>query len=194
KVAAGLGLEAPPAMPRALTKPAKPEVTKSAALSLTALPGELGIRSRKIAILVADGVQSQSVSEIQQALLAAGALPVLIGARLGAVRTADKKPLDVMATFENSPAVLFDAVVLLDGRPAPESLGQLKEFLVNQYRHCKTFLVQGGATSLLEKLGIPLRLADGKADPGIITDSPAKFIAALARHRHPERESDPPIV
>ena len=52
-VADGLGIAVPKAMPKALLKPAVPEVTKSSALSLTALPGDGGIRTRKVAILAA---------------------------------------------------------------------------------------------------------------------------------------------
>jgi catalase len=49
-VAAGLGIHVPPAMPMALAHPAKAEVAKSSALSLMALPGDGGIRSRSVAI------------------------------------------------------------------------------------------------------------------------------------------------
>src|SRR6186713_247278 len=56
KVAMGLGMDPLPApLPRALEKPAKPEVTKSPALSLLARPGDGSLRGRKVAILVAPG-------------------------------------------------------------------------------------------------------------------------------------------
>ncbi|MEO8136970.1 MAG: catalase, partial [Betaproteobacteria bacterium] len=47
-VAQGLGIGVPPPLPKALANPAKPEVTVSPALSLTALPGDGGIRTRKV--------------------------------------------------------------------------------------------------------------------------------------------------
>ena len=72
-VAAGLGIAVPRAMPKVLANPAKPEVTTSAALSLTALPGDGGIRSRSVAILVADGVDGMSIAAAPAALRAAGA-------------------------------------------------------------------------------------------------------------------------
>lgn len=50
-VAKGLGIKVPAAMPRALARPRKPEVSVSSALSLTALPGDGGIRTRRIAML-----------------------------------------------------------------------------------------------------------------------------------------------
>ena len=46
---------------------------------------------------------------------------------------------------------------------------------------------------------ISLVLPDGQADPGIVVDDGSgtatqAFIKALAAHRHPERETDPPVV
>ena len=69
------------------------------------------------------------------------------------------------------------------------------------YSHCKTILVLGGASALMEKAGIPPALPSGKADPGIIVEPAAagdatvtRFTAALAAHRHFMRETDPPRV
>ncbi|HEV7914528.1 MAG TPA: catalase, partial [Albitalea sp.] len=82
-VAEGLGMELPAPLPRALETPPSPEVTQSPALSLMARPGEGGIRTRKIAILVAHGVEGASLGKLVSALVAAGAVPRLVAARLG---------------------------------------------------------------------------------------------------------------
>jgi catalase len=73
------------------------------------------------------------------------------------------------------------------------------EFLRTQYRHCKTILAQAGSSTVLEAAGIPPLLPDGKGDPGVLVvsdqdrDTVAKvFIRAIARHRHFERQIDPP--
>ena len=71
--AAGLGMAVPPAMPRVPAHPAAPEVTTSAALSVTRQSGDGGIRSRRVAILVADGVDGRSIASTQSALRMAGA-------------------------------------------------------------------------------------------------------------------------
>ena len=70
------------------------------------------------------------------------------------------------------------------------------EFLRDQYRHCKTIMLLNEATALLDKAGIP-----SAADPGIVigSDAPfdepiAGFVDALSKHRHYERETDPPTV
>jgi catalase len=78
--------------------------------------------------------------------------------------------------------------------------GRALEFLKDQYRHCKPILALGAGAALLSNAGIPQSLPTGKKDPGLVArsgdlDSTANaFIAALARHRHFERESDPPVV
>ncbi|HEX5755073.1 MAG TPA: catalase [Arenimonas sp.] len=197
-VAAGLGMPVPKAMPKALATPTVPEVTRSAALSLLALPGDGGVRTRRVAVLVADGVNGKSVAVVQAALLAAGATVHLIAPRLGPVKATGGEPIEATGSFENSPPVLFDAVVLPDGASVKD-LGarvEVMDFLSNQYRHGKTFLVVGAAKALLEMAGITATLANGRADPGIVEATAARidraltaFITALGQHRHPEREA-----
>jgi catalase len=201
-VAAGLGMAVPPAMPKVLVTPAPPEVSASAALSLTALPGDGGIRSRRVAILVADGVEGRSIAAAREALLAAGAAVHLIAPRLGPVKPANGGAFDATGTLENSPPVLFDGLVLPDGARGVKALGspvEVMDFIANQYRHGKTILAIGASKALLERAGVAPTLANGKPDPGIVQASAVKadrgvadFIAALGRHRHPEREAGAP--
>jgi len=168
-----------------------------------ARPGDGSIRTRKIAILVAAGVVGSSVTAVHAALLDAGAVPKVIAPRLGRVETADGTELQADGSLENSPPVLFDALVLVDGEDGNERLGQLgqaMEFVVNQYRHCKTILALGASQALLTRAGVQPTLPSGDPDPGVIagTDdvegATARFIEAVGKHRHPSREVDPPLV
>ena len=203
RLAADLGMELPAPLPRALETPATPEVTLSPALSLTARPGEPGIRTRKVAILAAPGVEAGPVQMLQAALLDMGAIGRIVAPRLGAVPTVGGEKLAADATTENSPGFLFDALALPDG-PAAEALlrdGHTLEFIKDQYRHGKTILAFGTSQALLVKADIPLALPDGSADPGLILADASgaeaairDFIVAMGRHRHPERETDPPVV
>jgi len=204
RVAEGLGIDVPEALPRVLAQPATPEVTESAALSLTARPGTGDVRTRKVAILVADGVNGDSVSSIQAALVDAGAVALLVGKRLGRVTTAQGQHLEAMASMENTPSVLFDGLIIPDGAQGIANLqkdGHHAEYVRDQYRHCKTLMAIGDGQTLLDALGIPKALPDGSEDPGLIlaaqgaADQTAQsFISALALHRHPSRDSDPPLV
>ncbi|HYH43542.1 MAG TPA: catalase, partial [Burkholderiales bacterium] len=203
-VADGLGMELPPPLPKALDRAPKPEVQKSPPLSLLARPGEEGIKTRRVAIIVADGVNGKSALDMHEALAAEGAVPRFVGIKLGRVQSAGGDPIDVEITLETGPAVVWDAMIIPDGDAAVDTLaqtGQALEFLKDQYRHCKPILLMGGASRLLDEVGIPKALPSGDADPGLLqfggdaTDSaiPA-FIAALTKHRHFERETDPPAV
>ena len=204
EVADGLGMVLPAALPRALETPNTPEVTVSDALSLTALPGDGGIRTRKVALLAAHGVKGASLLAARAALDAAGAVTVVVAPRLGLVETADGEAVKATASFENSPPVLFDAVVLPDGDVGLKALlrhAQAIDFVAQQYRHGKTLLALGVAKALLDCAGVDALLASGDADPGVLLSEPsagefahAAFIAAIGKHRHPARESDPPQV
>jgi len=200
-VADGLGMDVPAAMPRALENPAAPEVTVSPALSLTARPGDGGIRTRRIAILAADGVLGAAIASVQAALRQAGAVPCVVAPRIGAVRTVDGVALEAEGSLENSAAVLFDALVLPAGEAGVAVLAHhalTLEFISLQYRHGKTILALGSSQLLLDKAGIAATLPAGDDDPGLVRaprrdigSALAAFIAAAGKHRHPQRESQP---
>ena len=205
RVAADLGmLILPDAMPRALESPAVPEVTESPALSLMFRPSQQGIRARKVALLMANGVAGDSLMAVHAALGAAGAVPKLIAPHIGLVKTAEGRSLMAGASLETEPGFLFDALVLPDGQEAVAALARdaiTMEFIRDQYRHCKSILVMGASTALMLKAGVPGALPDGQADPGIVFSSSEKgvsaasaaeaFIQAIGKHRHFERETDP---
>jgi catalase len=203
-LAADLGMAMPAPMPRLLRAPPRPEVTVSPALSLFARPGDGSIRGRRVAILVADGVDGDAAAAAHAALAARGAVPRYVGARLGRVQTESGDTLDVEVTLETTPSVLYDAVVVPGGRAAVVVLGNLghaAELVKDQYRHCKPIVALGAGCDLVENAGVPARLPGGGEDPGLILapDGDAKkalarFIAAMAKHRHHEREMDPPPV
>jgi len=156
RVADGLGIPLPEPMPRA-AEAITPEVTRSPALSLTARPGDGGIRGRKIAVLVAPGTDGRSVGSLVKKLAGAGAVVRLLGARLGAI-AAKGGGLEADATLETMPSVLFDAVVVPDGEEAAATLsglGQALEFLKDQYRHCKPILLLGAGETVAAEAGIP---------------------------------------
>jgi catalase len=203
-LARDLGIELPDPMPRAIKSAPKPEVTASSALSLKALPGDGTVATRKVAILLADGVDSEAINELTDALNSAGVVTRLLASRLGTVRSEEGEPLEIDATLENSPAVLFDAMVLPAGSEAVEALtrdGHTLEFAKDQYRHCKTILALGDSSKILLKAGIPLTLPSGAPDPGLLVEGQGEaevnvqaFIAAMGLHRHVDRDQDPPLV
>lgn len=204
-VAAGLGMMVlPDRLPKLLKRAEQPEVQTSGALSLFARPGQEGIKTRRIALLVADGVDGEAALAIHRTLAEQGAVPRFVGIKLGHVQSASGNQLEIEVSMEAAPSVLWDAMVLLDGEAVVGALsesGHAIEFLKDQYRHCKPILLMGSAKALLDEAGIPAALPSGEADAGLLqyggdeTDAavPA-FIEALVKHRHFERETDPPRV
>ncbi|QRR32645.1 catalase [Hydrogenophaga sp. YM1] len=201
-VADGLGMdELPPPLPRALATPAKPEVRQSPALSLMARPGDGRIAGRRIAVIVAQGVQGAAAERLQAALAAQGAVVEFVAPRVGRVRGADGVDLEATASLENKPGVLFDALAWPHGEEGVATLardGHTMEALKDGYRHAKALLLVGAAQTLLDMAGVPTTTATGDPDPGLVLadgeEGVDAFVAAIARHRHPERETDPPQV
>ena len=192
QVADGLGMALPDALPRALPDPPRPEVAKSPALSLMARPGDGSLRGRKVALLVGPGVDAAGVQALQAALVDKGAVGKLVGARIGPVEPARNgaAPLQADCSLENEPGFLFDALALPGEPAAVEALsrdGHALEFIRDQYRHCKPMLVPEGARALLAAAGINPAVADAAITPQL-----SAFIEAAGRHRHFERETDPP--
>jgi catalase len=95
--------------------------------------------------------------------------------------------------LETMPSVLFDAVVVADGQEAADQLsrlGQAREFLTGQYRHCKPILMLGAGERAVEAAGVP---TGSRTDWALVRDVPA-FIEAVGKHRNWERATDPPRV
>jgi catalase len=204
-VADGIGVtDLPEPLPKVLPRAPKPEVQTSKALSLLARPGAEGIKTRHVAILVANGTDGAAALAIHEALAAAGGVPRFIGVKLGQVTSVSGEPLDVEISLETAPAAVWDAMIVPDGRAAADELGargHALEFLKDQYRHCKPILLIGAARALLEVAAIPAKLPSGEADVGLLQFDAGKtdaavpaFIAALTQHRNFARETDPPRV
>jgi catalase len=202
-VAAGLGMAVPAPLPRATPLPI-PAYPPSPSLSLLSRPGQRGIRTRRVAIFVGDGVDGEMVRAMYASLLRDGAVPRLVGQRLGRVGPLGSCPLDVEITFETGPSVLYDGVVVPDGGEMAGTLAMdahVLNFLREQYRHGKPLLAVGSGVELLVSAAVAIDLPDDSADPGLIVVDAADgaagleaFKDALAAHRIYARETDPPRV
>ena len=203
RVAEGLGLDVPEPLPLATDAPI-PTYPPSPALSLLSRPGQVGIKGRRVAVLIASGVDDKAVKAQYASLLKDGAVPRMVGNLLGKVKARDGDPIDVEISVEAGPSVMYDAVIVPDGAPAVDALArnaQVLEFLREQYRHGKPILAFGSGSDLLAKAMIPQKLPDGSADPGLVMGDPANadlaldaFKTALAGHRVFARETDPPSI
>ena len=185
-VAANLGLPAPTS---GTVQVPTPTLTQSPALSQMNHPGTIGISGRKIAVLVADGVEGASVDRLVKAMQAERAQPLLLGPTSAPVKTADGQVLKVDASMEGMPSVMFDGVLLPAGDQALEAMGKsglAVHFLLEAYKHLKPLALPAAAKPLLDRIGLA-------ADKGLLLgDDQAAidaFIKAVEQHRVWEREA-----
>jgi catalase len=179
--------------------PAKQTVEKSEALSM-AHTIKNTIKTRQIAILAANGVDSNSVENMKNALEAEGATTKLIAPKGGFIQSSNGSDIKVDFSFLTTSSVLFDAVYVPAGG---QSIAALKDepdaihFINEAYRHCKAIAADGNGIELINESYIGKKLKNGASDEisGIITgnlsgsDSFADdFIKAIAQHRFWERE------
>src|SRR4030095_12785760 len=95
-VAAGLGIrEMPAPMPKILTRDVTPEVVLSPALSLFARPGDGSIRTRRVAILIADGCNGEALLALAKRLDSEGAVPRFVSTALGSVQPSAGDEIEV---------------------------------------------------------------------------------------------------
>ncbi len=196
EVARGIGVPEPP---RAAGAGAGKTV--SPALSLEALRGDGSIRTRRIAVLVADGVDAEQLASVREALAAEGAVVEAIAAEEGTVRGRDDDWYTVDRALPTVASVLYDAVLLPGGptgTPPPAADPDAMRFLRDAYRHGKPVGALGsgvGVLSALEPEGLRMSAEFHRvvADRGVVTDTapgPASeefrdaFVAAVAAHRH----------
>ena len=220
-VAAGLGLSVPAKLdkPMNMSIPADGDprkfqpkrvaqaVESSPALSMVDNPNfpKNTVKTRKIAVLLANGFDDDAVVEMNKALLTAGASARTVAPRLGIVTGAGGEELKVDFSFLTGSSVLFDAVYIPGGDASVEALKQeaeAQEFVSEAYKHCKAIAASGSgvgfvAKSLGEKFSEPN--TTGKlvaANEGVVTSRgtvttnfTTEFIQAIAQHRHWEREN-----
>jgi catalase len=196
KVAEPLGIAVPDAkaaMGRAGFRDVRTKLPleTSAALSMD---GAGSAATRRVAVLVAAGVEVGALRAIQQALQDAGARCSILAAHLGCVATSSGQQLVVDHTFATMPSVLFDAVLVPGGAASADALcrdGDAVHFALEAYKHCKTLCLIGEGAQLLRSLGVGSEtdpavpgVLIGRNDPSGRAQLAQDFIGAIARHRH----------
>lgn len=180
-------------------KPVKQALDKSEALSMANTIKD-SIKTRQVAIFVADGVDGDSLKTVKAALEAKGAQGKLIAPKGGMIKDAKGADLKVDMTFLTTASVLFDAVYLPAGKKSNDTLMNEPDaihFINEAYRHCKAIAADGEGNDLLRETYVGRKLSGGDKDAtaGIINGKSSKtasladeFIHAIAQHRFWERE------
>ncbi|APR86299.1 Catalase [Minicystis rosea] len=210
-VAEGIGVPPPaappPAVPaQATPAPGKRSVARSPAVSM-ANTVKNSIKTRKIAILVADGVSGAELQSVRAALLADGAVPELVGPRVGSVKTAEGGLEKTPVSFQTTASVLYDAVYVPGGKASADTLkalGLALHFINEAYKHHKPIGASGEGVEVLKATSITgVKIADATAqgkpvsDKGVVTVESGKgikpfildLVQAIAVVRHWDRDT-----
>jgi catalase len=193
----GIPADADPKDYQPVTK--KSSLQRSAALSMSryVLPD---IRTRKIAILAADGVNEKTLSAVKKRLAGEGAVAEIISARLGTIKTDAGTAIKVDKSLLTTASVLYDAVYVPGGSGSVATLktdADTIHFLNEAYKHCKPIAADADASPLLQATYFAGRLPEaGKqaaAATGIVVEKNAgiladRFIEAIKMHRFWKRE------
>ena len=183
KVADELGLEVPKKMEQPLNhsipadgNPSKFQprfvdqgIESSAALSM-ANTAKGSIKSRKIAILAASGVNGNAVKQMKAALIGEGAVVELIAPKLDEITTDKEASIKVDKNFLTVSSVLYDAVYVPGGKKSIAALSNEADaisFINQAYNHCKAIAVDTDAEALIEKTSIGELLKNSKSLPGL---------------------------
>ena len=185
-------------------KRASEEIGTSPALSMANTVKDT-IKTRKIAVLVADGFDDAALAAMKKALTSAGAQVKVIAPRLGFLKGASGEEVKIDFSFLTSASVLFDAVYIPGGEKSVEALKREADaihFVNEAYKHCKAIAATGAGVELLNASYIKTGKADSNkgnaiGDGGVVIGSDAQagkvateFIKAIAQHRNWNRETE----
>jgi catalase len=217
RVAAGLGLEVSQKLQTPLNmsvpadanvkefqpKPANKNIGNSPALSMANTVKD-SIKTRKVAILGADGLDDGAVNAMKKALTSAGAQGKLVAPCLGTLKGAKGAAIEADFSLLTASSVLFDAVYVPGGEKSIKALQkhpEALEFVQEAFKHCKTIAADGAGVELIRACGLTKKGATGKTakeqsgEEGVIVgrddqsaNITSQFIKAIAQHRHWSRE------
>jgi catalase len=163
------------------------------------------IKSRRIAVLAAEGIDLDSLLTVKDALMDEGAVVEIVAKHQGSLGMAQGKEVKVDKSYVTTGSIMYDAVFVPGGRKGVEMLsqqGDAIQFINESFRHCKPIgAVNEGVNLLNEAHLVEIDLAGEKTqgaltDKGVVTargqgekDFVKSFVQAVAQHRHWERES-----
>ena len=174
---------------------------QSAALSMANTKKD-SIKSRKIAILAANGVDGAAIQQMKKALMVEGATAEIIAPKLGEITDAKGASIKVDKNLMTVSSVVYDAVYVPGGPDSVEALTNEADavYFVNQaYKHCKAIAAGEGTKNFFSQTYLG-NIADKKNElPGVVfsagkNDSLTKqFVKNIAQHRFWEREAMPQV-
>ncbi|WP_408012058.1 catalase [Saccharopolyspora aridisoli] len=159
------------------------------------------IATRKVAVLVADGVDAPEVEQIRRDLSERGATAEVLGASHdGRARGTDGSDVDIDVAARTAMSVVYDGVIVPGGSESARTLaadGHAVHFVAEAYKHHKPVAASDEGLEVLRRAGIS---TDGEgADRGVVLAASTggtlpdqfveQFAAALGKHREWDRDT-----
>ena len=150
------------------------------------------IKTRKIAILAADGVNEKSLNEVKKALMAEGAVVEIIAPNLGNIQSDGGAAINVDESLMTAASVFYDAVYVPGGKQSVATLATEPDaihFLNEAFKHCKAIAADEDAKQVInETYFAALTNEDGIVISNKAKDLASNFIKSIAQHRFWNRE------
>jgi len=159
------------------------------------------IRTRKIAILAADGVDSKALNAIKKTLEKEGAVTQVIAPKLGSIVSESNEMIAADQSFLTAASVLFDAVYVPGGANSVATLeaeANAIHFLNEAFKHCKPLAFDEKARQVLEATYFSRKISKNNSDDTVLREGIAinadtkklseQFVKIIAQHRFWERE------
>lgn len=175
-------------------------LTSSPALSMANTKKD-SIATRKVAFLVADGVNTSSMEVMKAALEDEGVVVEVIAPYLGYVTAEDDSHVEVKRSFLTAASVLYDAVYVPGGVNSVATLSNEANaihFLNEAFKHCKPIAADSAAMQVIEQTYFLNKLPKQFNDENVMRDGvtiqedaetlSTQFISAMKQHRFWERE------
>jgi len=194
QIAEGVGVQPPSA-------DVPPAVTASSP-ALSQLNGPMSAKTRKVAILAADGFDYEDLSQTVKLLREAGVHCKVISKHQGPIQSADGRTWEVDENYLTTSSVMYDAVYVPGGQGSADTLktqGDAIHFVNEAFKHAKAIGATNEGVDLLEATDISgVTLAEPGSDGrpisqlGVVTACNVQdvgafgrqFVTAIAQHRH----------
>ncbi|WP_025142407.1 catalase [Pedobacter jeongneungensis] len=176
-------------------------LAKSEALSMAGTIKD-NIKTRKVAILAADGVDGASLSKVKDALIAEGAVVHIIAPKLGQIISKEDQQITPDESFLTAASVLYDAVYVPGGGNSVATLeaeANAVHFLNEAFKHCKAIAADEEALQVLESTYFFKKLPAEYSEETVLREGvlvgkdlkalTATFIKMIAQHRFWDREN-----
>ncbi len=174
RVSEGIGVPVPEDNPRpgVLPPTGRPTVERSEALSIVNSP-KTSIRSRRIAVLAAPGVDGAAVTAVKTGLEQQGGHVEIIAPVLGSIKAKDGSALEADKSLPTVASIMYDAVLVPGGRASVDALlqeGDALYFVAEAYKHSKPIGAMVEGINLLRQAGLPTEVLSASGGDGNVAN------------------------